>query len=296
MRKLREFLGRILSLDIFVNSRLSSRKPSDEKKLLNLIQNGELEKLLDENQRAMMHSILELSETEVHEIMVPRTDMICVEENTNLQELARIIATKGHTRIPLYSQTVDNILGLIHAKDLLQFFVDGGKELYNLRKLARPAYFVPENKRVHQLLRDFQREQHHMAIVVDEYGGTAGLVTFEDVIEEIIGDIQDEYDQEFPLHRKIDDQTFVVDAKIDLHDLNEKLNINLPTEGGYESLGGFILSVTGYVPEENEVIRYDRFTFTVEEVDRNRIIQVRIHQMPESVEEDPSETPKSAVK
>jgi len=226
------------------------------------------------DEREMIHSIYEFGDTEVHEIMVPRTDIVAVEDTINPERLIRIIKDKGHSRIPLFHDDIDNILGIIHAKDLLNQDSHKGRATIELKRFARAAHFVPENKKVHELLREFQKEKHHMAIVVDEYGGTAGLITLEDIIEEIVGDIQDEYDQEMPLYKKIDETTYRVVAKIDLHELNEVLNIDLPTEGEYESLGGFILSLTGYVPEANEVVTYEHFSFRVEKVVRNRIISI----------------------
>ncbi|RMD87419.1 MAG: HlyC/CorC family transporter, partial [Calditrichaeota bacterium] len=244
--------------------------------ILVLLEETEYDRNIDPEKRSMIHSIFELGETEVHEIMIPRTDMVCVEENTSLKELTKIIKDKGHTRIPLYRQKVDNILGIIHAKDLLPYLINEKGKQVKLSDLARPAYFVPESKKLYQLLREFQQQKSHMAIVVDEYGGTAGLITLEDVIEEIVGDIQDEYDQEAPLYRKLSENVYLVDAKIDLHELNELLNIELPTEGGFESLAGFILSLIGYLPKEKEVVTWHGYTFTIEKVVRNRIIRVKM--------------------
>lgn len=265
-----------------------NRPTVNRQNIIDLIENVEDRIPIEETERTMIHSIFELAETEVHEIMVPRTDMVCVEENTGLSELTKLIEEKGHTRFPLYRESVDNILGIIHAKDLLPYLIQKNNEPFHLRELARPAYYVPESKKLHLLLNDFQRGKHHMAIIIDEYGGTAGLVTLEDVIEEIIGDIQDEYDREQPLYRKIDENTYVINAKIDLHELNESLDIELPTEGGFESLGGFILSLTGYVPSEKEVVEYDGFTFTVEKIDRNRIIRVKLFKHPHQLTENGS--------
>lgn len=244
-------------------------------KILAMMKMGE-ETTLEDDERAMIHSIIEFGETEVHEIMVPRIDMICVEDNTDLKSLIKLINEKGHSRIPLFCEDVDHILGIIHAKDLLPYITSGKYMEPNLKDLARPGYFVPESKKLHHLLKEFQQEKHHMAIVVDEYGGTAGLVTLEDVIEEIVGDIQDEYDRELPLFRKLEENVYTVDAKIDLHELNASLEIDLPTEGEYDSLGGFILSLTGYVPEENEVVNYDNYSFIIQKIDRNRIISVKL--------------------
>jgi len=245
---------------------------------------------LEEEERAMIHSIIEFGDTEVHEIMVPRTDMVCVEEKIELKDFIDLIKEHGHSRIPLFRNDMDNILGIIHVKDLLPYSVEGNTEKPNLKRLARPAHFVPVSKKLDELLREFQREKHHMAIVVDEYGGTSGLITLEDLIEEIVGDIQDEHDKEPPLFKKISDNVYSVDPKIDLHDLNDSLEINLPTEGKYDSLGGFILSLTGYVPEIGEVVKFENYEFMMEEVDRNRITRVKIKvDIPEIEEEGISE-------
>ena len=198
-------------------------------------------------------------------------------DKADVKKLVMLIKEKGHSRIPLYSDDVDNILGIIHIKDLLPYIGAAAEaKSPNLLRLARPAYFVPETKKLDRLLHEFRQEKGHMAIVVDEYGGTAGLVTLEDVIEEIIGDIQDEYDKEAPLFKKIEKNVYDVDAKIGLDELNDALDFDLPTDGDYESLGGFILNLTGYVPDENEVVRYENYDFLVEVVVRNRIKRVRL--------------------
>lgn len=264
-----------------------SRKSAlfEHHKIMAMVENKEENGGLEANERAMIHSIFEFGDTAVHEIMVPRIDIIGVEENISLEELTQLIKSKGHSRIPLYNEGLDNILGIIHAKDLLQITFNGKGGKPELKRLARPAYFVPETKKLHHLLKEFQKEKQHMAIVVDEYGGTAGLVTLEDVIEEIVGEIQDEYDREPPLYKKVDEKSFLVNAKIDLHELNEHLEMNLPTEGEYDSLGGFIFSLTGYVPEENEIVNYKNHTFLIKKVDRNRIVRVKLTRN-ELVEED----------
>ena len=246
-----------------------------KEELKTLIEVSEEKGALEEDEKEMIHSIFEFSKTTVKEIMVPRIDMVCVEKGIALGKLINLIKTKGHTRIPLYDDKVDNILGIIHAKELLPFINDHS-QIVNLASLARPALFVPESKLIDELLKDFQVEQQHMAIVVDEYGGTAGLITLEDVIEEIVGEIQDEYDAEKPLVKKIDNNHFLVDAKIDLDELNEELNINLPGDHSYESLGGFIFNLIGSVPEKKQEIEYGKCKFIIEKIDRNRIIEVLI--------------------
>jgi CBS domain containing-hemolysin-like protein len=250
---------------------------------------------LDENEREMIHSIFEFGETEVHEIMVPRPDIISADGVSSIDDVTKLMKEKGHSRLPLYREDIDHILGVIHIKDLLPLVLSS--DSISLAEIARPAYFVPESKKLDQLLKEFQREKHHMAIVVDEYGGTAGLVTLEDVLEEIVGDIQDEYDREAPLYQKIDEHTFSVNAKIDLHELNEDLDLKLPTEGEYDSLGGFILSLTGYVPSQNEIVEYDGIKFVVEKITGNRIVRVKlswpeisVHDIRDSKQDQPGET------
>ncbi len=255
-------------------------EPFMEEELRTLIEVGEEKGPLEEDERRMIHSIFEFGETLVREVMVPRTDMITVDRSTSVEALVEVIRECGHSRIPIYEGRVDRIIGILHAKDLL-IRIGSGEPITDLGDIVRPPYFVPETKKIDQLLREFQQEKTHMAIVVDEYGGTAGLVTLEDVLEEIVGEIQDEYDFEVPLYRRIDEKTLVVDAKMDLHDLNELLEIDLPTEEGYESLGGFILNLTGYVPAENDVVTYDGYDFVIEKVDGNRIVRVRIVRVPE---------------
>ncbi|KAA3661587.1 MAG: HlyC/CorC family transporter, partial [Calditrichaeota bacterium] len=249
--------------------------PFRKEELLTLVEVGEEKGTLEKEEREMISSIFEFRDTQVKEIMVPRIDIVAVEQNTTLVELIELIKKKGHTRIPIYDTSIDKVLGILHAKDLLPF-LNRKNEKIDFAQLARPLIYVPEYKMIDDLLRDFQREQLHMAIVVDEYGGTAGLVTLEDVLEEIVGEIQDEYDHEPPLFRKIDDRTVVVNAKIDLHDLNRELDFDLPTDEGFESLGGFIFSLTGAVPSENQEITYNGYKFIVESIDRNRIGLIRI--------------------
>ncbi len=246
-----------------------------KEELKTLIEVSEEKGTLEEDEREMIHSIFEFSKTTAKEIMVPRIDMICADKETSLRELIDLIKTEGHTRIPLYDNKVDNILGIIHAKELLPFINDSSQSI-DLTSLARPAMFVPESKPIDELLKDFQVEKQHMAIVVDEYGGTAGLITLEDVIEEIVGEIQDEYDVEKPLYKKIDDSHFWVDAKINLEVLNEELDMNLPVDESYESLGGFIFNLIGSVPQKKQEIDYGIYKFIIEKIDRNRIREVLI--------------------
>jgi len=258
----------------FFSARLKKNLLSKDE-LKTLIEFSEKRGTLEEDEKDMIHSIFELSKTTVREIMVPRIDMVCVEQGTKLTKLINLIHSKGHTRIPLYNQTIDNVLGIIHAKELLPFIKNKNKKV-DLVSLARPAMFVPESKHIDTLLSELQAAKQHMAIVVDEYGGTAGLITLEDVIEEIVGEIQDEYDEEKPLINKIDELHYLVDAKMDLAELNLELNLNLPDDKNYESLGGFIFDLIGSVPEKNQRIEFGRCTFIIKRVHKNRIVKVLI--------------------
>ncbi len=243
--------------------------------LKSLIEVSEQKGTLIQEEREMIDSIFEFGKTSVKEIMIPRIDMVCVDKKISFKDLVDTIEKKGHTRIPVYDESIDNILGILHAKELLSS-LSVNEEMLNLEPLVRTALFIPESKMIDELLKDFQKEKKHMAIVVDEYGGTSGLITLEDVIEEIVGEIQDEYDIEKQLYHVLEDGTIIVDAKIDLDELNDQLKLNLPYDPNYESLGGFILNLTGSLPDPEEEILYENYKFIIEKVEKNRIIKVRI--------------------
>ena len=247
----------------------------DEEEFKTLFKVGEEKGALDRREREMIHSIFEFRDTTVKEVMVPRIDMVCVEKNTPIQDILTLVKEKGHSRIPVYNEKVDNISGILFVKDLLPY-MRGKKEVPELLNLVRKAYFVPESKMIDELLREFQKERNHMAIVVDEYGGTAGLITLEDVIEEIVGEIQDEYDKETSLVQQVEENTWLVDGKINIEDLNESLGLSIPTEEDYESLGGFIFSQIGRIPQEKEEVHYQNLHLIVEKVQRQRIKKVRV--------------------
>jgi CBS domain containing-hemolysin-like protein len=235
----------------------------------------------------MIHSIFAFGETTVKEVMVPRPDMVVVDTSTTLSKLMQLVKKKLHSRIPVYKDEIDNIIGILYVKDLLLYLNKSRKDPIDLEKLARPAYFVPEQKKIDELLREFQEEHIHMALVVDEYGGISGLVTLEDIIEEIVGEIQDEYDKESPLYKKIDQKTYVMDGKMTLEEINDKLDLSLPEVEGVETISGFILNLLGALPKENEEVRHKNYKFTVEKINRNRILKVRLEIMNISQHEKP---------
>jgi gliding motility-associated protein GldE len=259
-----------------------------EDEIKTLIEISEERGELEQEEKEMIQGIFEFSETTVREIMVPRVDIISLPVTATLQDVIRVVNTEGHSRIPLYQEHLDNIAGIIHVKDLLPH-LGGGEMKLDLASVMRKANFVPEGKKIDDLLRQFQREKFHMAIVVDEYGGTAGLVTLEDVLEEIVGEIQDEYDSETPLFQRLDENTLIADARIGVYELNELLGERIiPEEEDYETLGGFIFSRTGNLPRPKEMIDYGDFHFVVEELSGKRIGKIRIERRPRR-EEEPSE-------
>ncbi len=247
-----------------------------EEELLSLVDVGEEKGTLEQEEREMIHSIFEFGETSVKEIMIPRIDMISIASDTDIDTLLDLIKKHMHSRIPVYVDKVDNIIGIIFAKDILPFMDKNDSSKLNLKELARPAYFVPEQKKIDDLLREFQIERIHMAIVVDEYGGTSGLVTLEDIIEEIVGEIQDEHDSEQPMYQKISDKEYLIDGSMDLEELNQELGLDLPTEEGVETLAGFLFGMFGSVPKESQQVEYNGYQFVVEKIIRRRIKQVRI--------------------
>ena len=247
-----------------------------EHELRSIVDMGEEEGTLQQDEKEMIHSIFEFGETTVREIMIPRIDMICVPVEAKIDNVLDLITKHLHSRIPLFREKVDNIIGIIYAKDLITFTERKANGSTSLESLARPAYFVPEQKKIDELLREFQRARIHMAIVVDEYGGTSGLVTLEDIIEEIVGEIQDEHDYEQPMYQKVNENEYLVDGSMDLDEINDELRLNVPTEDGVETIAGFLLGLFGSVPQEKQSTNFGKYTFVIEKVIRRRIKKVRI--------------------
>lgn len=246
-----------------------------EEEIQLLVRMGEEAGVLRQDEREMIHSIFAFGDTVVREVMVPRVDMVCVEADEPVEAILEVVRAHGHSRVPVYHETVDQIVGVVHVKDLLTAYRDG-RLVGTVRSLARPAYFVPETKRLDELFREMRRKTVHMAIAVDEYGGTAGLVTIEDLLEEIVGPIQDEYDAaEEPPIKVIDERVALVDGRAHLEDVNAALDLQLPA-GEVDSLGGFVYSLLGHVPAQGERVTYNGVELTVERVDGTRIEKVKI--------------------
>lgn len=246
--------------------------PDLEKEIQQLIDAGEEEGLLSEDEGEMIQSILSFRDTVAREIMVPRTDAAIVSVDTSIQELLQLIIKKGHSRFPVYADSSDNIIGILHAKDLLSLW---GQDNLDLKNILRAPYFIPETKKISQLLRELRDKKSHMAIVIDEYGGTAGLVTIEDIIEEIIGEIHDEYDAEEALMVATAEGDLLVDARLEIEKLAEHFNMQVP-EGNFESVGGFIINLLGRVPQPRETITHAPLQIVIESADARKIRKVRI--------------------
>ncbi len=229
--------------------------------------------VLEKDEREMIHGVLELGGTAVKEIMVPRINMIGIAAGTALHEVIDIIKRSGHSRLPLYDESLDEIKGILYAKDLLSYALSGTD--FNLVTVARKAYFIPENLKIDDLLRELKKRRLHIAIVVDEYGGTSGLVTMEDIIEEIVGEIEDEYDTEPPPIIELSAGSYMVDGPVTISDLNEQLDLKMP-EDKFETVGGLIYDLVGSLPEKGQVVKYHNIKFVVHRVEGQRIVKVKL--------------------
>ncbi|MBC8497110.1 MAG: HlyC/CorC family transporter [Chloroflexi bacterium] len=246
-----------------------------EDALKTLVDVGQKDGILEQEERKMIHSIFQLGDTLTREIMVPRIDVQGLEIGISLLDAVDFLFSSGFSRVPVYEETIDNVLGVLYAKDLLQVWREGNGRADIRRDLLREPYFVPEAKKVDDLLGEMQKRRVHMAIVVDEYGGVAGVVTLEDIIEEIFGEIQDEYDdEEESPYRKLENGDYLFRGRIDLDDFNEVMDSNLPNDEA-DTLGGFIYTRLGHVPISGESVRDDDLLLTVELVSNRRIRKVR---------------------
>ena len=246
-----------------------------EAEILGIVDSGEEQGVLDKEEGEMIRSIIEFGETQVREIMTPRPDMHCVAADATVARVAQFIEEAKHSRIPVFEGGKDNIVGVIYSKALLQALKEG-RDNEPVRDFIHPADFVPETKMIDTLLHMFQKHHKHIAIVVDEYGSTAGLVTLEDVLEEIVGEIRDEYDTEEPLYRWLDSDTLRADARIDIAELNDALGSDFPDEGDYDTLAGLILNDLGKVPKTGDRLAVDGYEMSVEKMAGRRIASVII--------------------
>lgn len=253
---------------------LYGKKRVTEAEIEEVMNAGAEEGLINQEEKAMIRSILALGDSVVREIMLPRMEIACVSIDDEVSEVLKEIIACGHSRLPVYEGTIDNIIGLIYAKDLLKYWGEADADI-ELRKLIRPPFFVPETKKLEELLHDFKKRRVHMAVVINEYGGTAGLVTIEDLLEQIVGDIQDEYDLEPQMLFVEPDGAIVVDARLPIEELEEHFQIVVEREK-FETVGGLVFHLTGTIPAAGEVVESDTLTLTVLEADERRIAKLRI--------------------
>jgi CBS domain containing-hemolysin-like protein len=266
--------------------RRESAHPDIEQEIQHLIDAGEQQGLITEDEGEMIQSILSFRDTTAHEIMVPRTEAVAVSSDISIGNLLQLVIKEGHSRIPVHTGSMDNIIGILHVKDLLASW---GQERVDLKGLLRTPHFVPETKKISQLLKELRDKQSHMAIVIDEYGGFAGLVTIEDIIEEIVGEIHDEHDTEEPRIVPTAEGDLLVDARLDIEVLAERLGVQIP-EGNFESVGGFIINLLGRMPQPHETVAYAPLEMIIESADARKIrtVRVRLQNRPDGSQEIPA--------
>jgi putative hemolysin len=256
-----------------------SERVGDDELLEATVENGEANghdngDEIEEDEHEMISGILHLDEAVAREIMVPRTDIRAVSVDTPVMEVVDLARQMGHSRIPVYRESIDTIIGVVYAKDFLRFVHEDIADV-DLIDLLRPAYFVPESKRVGELLQDLRREKVHLAVVVDEYGGTAGIVTIEDILEEIVGEIQDEYDREQPLVERLGPDEVIVDGRIPMDELAEIFDTDF-SEGDFDTIGGFVQKQLGRIPDAGEVVEADGLRIEVQAVEHRRIRKLHV--------------------
>jgi CBS domain containing-hemolysin-like protein len=232
-------------------------------------------KELEEDQKQMIRGVVELSGTTVKEVMVPRTDTVFLSAEDSKEEILKRICESEHSRFPVYKDTVDNVIGILHVKDVLKSLVNANDKPLNIKELARKPYFVPVSKHIDDLLKELQRKKIHIAVVVDEYGGVSGIVSMEDIIEEIIGDIQDEFDHETDDVVELSKGMWLCDARVNLDFLAEETNLQLPVDD-FDTLGGFVFDLFGKIPVKNEKIVYKDYDFIIHEMDGHKINSIKI--------------------
>jgi putative hemolysin len=251
-----------------------------EEELLSVVEEGEKEGVVDKQERVMIESAIGFRDMTAAEIMTPRADIEALSVDSTLEQIQAAIEKTGHSRIPVYRGSVDQIVGILYARDLLHLL---GKApvAFDIKSITRPAFFIPETKTLRDLLHDFRLQKVHMAVVLDEYGGTSGLVTIEDMLEELLGDISDEHEpQELPMFRKIDDLISEADARLPIDQLNRLTGLSLPEDAGYDTLGGFISTTLGRIPQKGSVLEQSGAKFTVLEAEPQRVKRLRIELLP----------------
>lgn len=245
-----------------------------EQEILTVVSEGEAHGAVDEEEKEMIESVMELDEMQVGQIMTPRTEIIALPTTATLFEAKDLIAKEGHSRIPVYEESLDNVVGVLYAKDLLNF---DRTDDFDATRVMRKVPYVPETKPLRDLLREFRTNKVHIAIVLDEYGGTAGLITIEDIVEELVGDIADEFEPPAPeTIRRIDDDTVETDARVHVKELNDELGVSLPEDEDYDTIGGFVISTLGRIPHAGEELQHESVRIRVLDAEPRRVNRVRV--------------------
>ena len=278
MKKCVKAIGFLLHIDLGTQQVFVTRDEIEQ-----FVKIGEESGALEANERRMIDGIIDFDETRVHEIMIPRTDMIALEAEDTLADAVKIFIEEGHSRLPVYEESPDNIIGILYVKDTLKNLLDSDLTC-EVRNLLRKPIFVPETIRTAELLENMRREHIHIAIIVDEYGGVAGLVTMEDILEQIVGEIQDEYDQEAPEIQKLDDGSYMVQGGISLETLSDALGTEFESDDA-ESLGGLVLILSGSFPEAGEIFEYNGWRIKVEALEEHRITLLNLSKIENNDEE-----------
>jgi putative hemolysin len=258
-----------------IAEREASTEETAKQDILQAASDGQAEGTVDADEVEMIESVMEFADTHAAEIMTPRTDIFALGAETPWPEAVQRIVDAGHTRVPVFTGDIDNIIGVLYAKDMLRLV--GAGRTVPIGELVRKPFFVPETKALDDLLQEFKVRKVHIAVVLDEYGGTAGIVTIEDVIEEIVGEIADEYDQseEAPMQR-IDEQTIEADGRMYIDDLNDALDLEIPEDAGYDTVAGLVFSELGYIPQVNETLSAFGADFAVLAADERKITRLRV--------------------
>ena len=257
------------------------KKKVSEEEVIQVLEEGERSGAIDKAEHELIKSILEFTDTTVKEVMVPRTDVFAVDLTTHRDKLLQSLIDQGFTRVPVYRDSIDNIVGIIYTKDLIGMLEH--RDLIILQDIIRPAYLVPESKKISVLLKELQKNRQHMAIVIDEFGGTEGIITIEDIVEEIVGEIRDEYDDDQNDIETSSDGSAIVNGGMSIHEFNDRFKTDIPEDPQYDTISGFLHQLTERIPELHEEIKYENITFTVAKKNERRIRQVKIKITPNEV-------------
>jgi CBS domain containing-hemolysin-like protein len=273
-----EFIKRLAGVKYTTEDQMQEEK---EEEFLTDLEKQKIDGVVDAQEQKMIENVLELTDTTAGEILTPRTDVTAIDVKSGLTEILQIITKTGHSRYPVFEENIDKIIGLVYAKDLLTE-IGNKPEEFKLTEKLRPAYFVPETKPLRELLNEFRNTKQHIAVVLDEYGGVSGIVTLEDILEELVGEITDEYEETAAesIH-EIDYDTIEVDARTYIDDLNDEYELGLPEEDDYDTIGGFVFSYLGYIPKTGEQFIYKNLKFNITLAEERKIVTIRIQKMPD---------------